>query len=222
MDAPPGLAWSTAVVGFVLAMPLFKITHHAITLAHEGGHALIGLIFGGKLLKKKVHLTSDGGGATHIEIGGLGRVFMLLAGYLGPSVVGLSGALMLVHGFEPSAVIMLSLVFGIFVLVLTRNAFGLLVAAGTVGLLWVLVSRATDQVQLVFAYVWVWFMLMGSTRMIPRVFWGVRQQKGVQDPELLEKHTHIGDVVWLFLFWIGTLGALVYGGAMMLRHTGAA
>lgn len=220
MDAPPGLAWSTAVVGFVLAMPLFKITHHAITLAHEGGHALIGLVFGGKLQKKKIHLTSDGGGVTHIEIGGLGRVFMLLAGYLGPSVVGFAGAMMLVRGYPPRSVIMVSLVFAVFVLVLTRNAFGLLVAACTVGLLWVVVSRATEQVQMVFAYVWVWFMLMGSTRIIPRVFQGVRQQKGVQDPELLEKHAYIGDVVWLFLFWIGTLAALVYGGAMMLRHTG--
>jgi len=26
------------------------------------------------------------------------------------------------------------------------------------------------------------------------------------------------DVVWLFLFWLLSLGALVYGGALLLRH----
>jgi hypothetical protein len=216
------LAWTTAVVGFVMAMPLFPITHHAITLAHEGGHALIGILFGGKLLKKKIHLNRDGSGGTHIDIRGLGRVFTLLAGYLGPSAVGFAGAQMLIHGFEPRSVIMLSLVFAIFVLVLARNFFGLLVAAATVGLLWVVVTRATDEVQMVFAYVWVWFMLMGSTRIIPHLYRGVRRQKGTEDPELLAQQTHIGDVVWLFVFWLGTVAALIYGGALLLRQTGVA
>ena len=202
-------------------MPLFRVTHYAITLAHEGGHALVGIVLGGKLLKDKIHLNRDGGGVTHMEIGGLGRVLMLLAGYLGPSLVGFAGVQMLIHGLEPRSVIMLNLVFSVFVLVLTRNAFGLLVAGLTVALLWVVVTRATVEVQLVFAYVWVWFLLMGSTRIIPHLWRGVSQQKGTQDPELLAKHTLIGDVVWMFVFWLGTLAALVYGGALLLRHTGA-
>ena len=202
MAASPGLAWTTAVVAFVLAVPLWRISMYAITLAHEGGHALIGLLLGGKLDKKKIVLNRDGGGTTHLVIGGLGRFLMLLAGYLGPSAVGYAGVQMLIHGFPPRTILIVNLVFAVFVLVLTRNPFGLLVAAGTVALLWVAAMRAAPEAQRVFAYVWVWFMVMGSTR----------------DAELLQKHTHVGDVVWLFVFWLGTVAALVYGGAVLLRH----
>jgi Peptidase M50B-like len=218
MAASPGLAWTTAIVAFVIAVPLWRISMYAITLAHEGGHALIGLILGGKLAKKKIVLNRDGGGATHLVIGGLGRFLMLLAGYLGPSAVGYAGVQMLIHGFDPRTILIINLVFAIFVLVLTRNLFGLLVAAGTAALLWTVAMRAAPDVQRVFAYVWVWFMLIGSTRVIPHLYRSVARQTGTEDPELLQKHTHVGDVVWLFVFWLGTVAALVYGGAALLRH----
>jgi hypothetical protein len=142
---------------------------------------------------------------------------MLMAGYLGPSVVGFAGAQMLLHDFSPQSVLVLGLVFATFVLVLTRNAFGLLVAGTTVLLLWFAVTRAEGDLQRGIAYVWVWFLLMGSTRQIPQLYWGMLQQSGKSDPEQLQGVTHIGDVVWLFLFWLGTLAALVYGGALLLR-----
>ena len=212
------MASTTAVVAFVLALPLWRFSMHAITLAHEGGHALFGLLFGGKLDKKKIHLNRDGGGATHLTIGGFGRMLYLLAGYLGPSAVGFAGAWMLVHGFEPRAVLLMSLVLAVFVLVLTRNFFGLLVSGATVALLWVVTSRAEPRAQLAFAYVWVWFLLIGSTRKIPDLYRGMLRPKNSSDAKQLQDLTHIGDVVWLFLFWLGTVGALVYGGALLLRQ----
>jgi hypothetical protein len=218
MESAPGYVWTTGVVAAVLALPLWGFSTHAITLAHEGGHALLGMLFGGKLGKKKVHLNRDGGGFTNIEMSGLGRVPMLLAGYLGPSAVGYAGAQMLVHDFEPRAVLMLSLVFAVFVLILTRNPFGLLVSVGTIVLLWVSVTRAAPSAQRAIAYIWVWFMLMGGARKIPDLYYGMLRQKGESDAEQLQNATLIGDVVWLFVFWLGTLAALVHGGAIMLRH----
>lgn len=217
MGSTPGYVWTAAILGAVLALPLWRITQHAITLAHEGGHALIGLMFGGVWDKKKIHLRADGSGTTYIEVKGIGHVLTGLGGYLGPSVVGYSGAQMLVHDLEPRSVLMMSLAFSIFVLVLTRNAFGLVVAGATVLLLWVGVTRAEPDAQRGMAYVWVWFVLMGSTRTIPNLFWAMKRQDS-SDAAILEKSTHIGDVVWLFIFWLGTLAALVHGGAIMLRH----
>jgi hypothetical protein len=188
------------------------------TIAHEGGHALVGMLLGGKI--KKVEIDRSGGGGTTMSISGLPRFFELLAGYLGPSVVGFIGAEMIVHGFQPRSVLMLSLVFTAFVLILVRDFFSLLVAAGAVVVLWLVVTRAPASTQLGFAYVWVWFMLMGSTRKIPDLFWSMKSAKGESDAEKLGKLTHIGDVVWLFVFWLGTVAALIYGGALLLRHAG--
>jgi hypothetical protein len=145
-------------------------------------------------------------------------MLMLMAGYLGPSAVGFAGAQMLLHDFAPQSVLVLSLVFASFVLVLTRNAFGLLVAGSTVVLLWLAVTRAEPALQRGVAYIWVWFLLMGSTRQIPELYWGMVMRSGKSDAEQLAGLTHIGDVVWLFLFWLGTLAALVYGGALLLRE----
>ena len=74
------------------------------------------------------------------------------------------------------------------------------------------------QVQLVFAYVWVWFLLMGGARQVPELFWVIRDGDTTNDAAQLQGQTLIGDVVWLFLFWLLSLGALVYGGALLLRH----
>ena len=41
-----GMAWSTGVVAFVAAVPLWRYTTNAITIAHEGGHAVFGRLFG--------------------------------------------------------------------------------------------------------------------------------------------------------------------------------
>src|ERR1700760_2700542 len=105
MGSVPGYVWTTGVVAAVLALPLWRVSLYAITVAHEGGHALIGLLFGGKLGKKKIHLFPDGGGVTYIENKGVGRVLMLLAGYLGPSAVGYAGAELLVHDVSPGTVL---------------------------------------------------------------------------------------------------------------------
>jgi hypothetical protein len=218
VETPAGVAWSAALVAFLAAVPLWRWTTHAITIAHEGGHALFGLLFGSTVTWIKV--TSDGGGATMSgSENAVSRFTSLLAGYLGPSIFGFGGAWMLVHDIEARWVLLLSLAFLFGVLIMVRNLFGLFAVLVTGGLLWVVAMRATPTVQVVFAYVWVWFLLMGGTRQIPELFWSVHADDRTSDAAQLHRQTHIGDVVWLFVFWLVSLGALVYGGALMLRHT---
>src|SRR5690242_12185808 len=100
--ADPGMVWTTGVVAFVAAGPLWRFTMHAITIAHEGGHVMFGSLTG--LTTKKVRVDRDGGGSTEYrtKIADWGLVPTLaagLAGYLGPSIFGLAGAWMLVHDF---------------------------------------------------------------------------------------------------------------------------
>src|ERR1700712_2895612 len=97
MAAELGMAWTTGVVAFVAAVPLWRFTKHTITVAHEGGHAMFGVLLGQKV--KGVRVTA-GGGVTKLppKMPWLADLIITLAGYLGPSALGLGGAFLLLRG----------------------------------------------------------------------------------------------------------------------------
>jgi peptidase M50B-like protein len=220
--ADPGMAWTTGVVAFVAAVPLWKYTTHAITIAHEGGHAMFGSLAG--LLVKRVRIDRGGVGSTGFrkEIKDLGVVETLMAGlfgYLGPSVFGLAGAWMLVHGIAPRSVLLMTLALMAVLLVMVRNIFGLFVVPVTGALIWAVAMRSNEQVQLVFAYIWVWFLLMGGARQIPELYsnWTTGTEP---DTGALAGKTGLSSAFFVALFWLGSMAALVYGGVLLLRHQG--
>jgi peptidase M50B-like protein len=218
--ADPGMAWTTGVIAFVAAVPLWRYTTHAITIAHEGGHAMFGSLAG--LVVKKVRVDPGGNGSTRFskEVKDLGVFETLaagLAGYLGPSIFGLAGAWMLVHDISPRSVLLMTLVLMAVLLVMVRNVFGMFVVPITGALIWAVAMRATADVQLVFAHIWVWFLLMGGTRQIPELF---SQWKGGKEPDTgaLSSKTGLSSAFFVALFWAASLAALIYGGVLLLRH----
>ena len=217
MATDVGMAWTTGVVAFVAAVPLWRFTTHVITVAHEGGHALFGLLLGRAISHIKV--TSGGGGETGFrnEGGWLAVVVSFLAGYLGPSIFGLAGAWMLVHDMAPRAVLLMSLALVVILLLMVRNFFGFVAVPLTGAALWAVAMRGTAEQQRVFAYVWVWFLLMGGVRQIPQLYraW---VKGGEADTGVLAKQTGLSTAFFVVLFWAGSLAALVYGGALLLRH----
>jgi hypothetical protein len=218
--ADPGMAWTTGVVAFVAAVPLWRYTTHAITIAHEGGHAMFGSLTG--LLVKRIRVDSDGGGSTGFDkelkdLSVLQTLAAGLAGYLGPSMFGLAGAWMLVHGVAPRSILLMTLVLMAMLLVMVRNVFGLFAVPFTGALIWVVAMRSTEQVQLVFTYCWVWFLLIGGARQIPDLYFGW-QLGGEPDTGALSNKTHLSSAFYVALFWLGSLVALVVGGVLLLRH----
>lgn len=214
-----GMAWSTAVVAFVGAVPLWRYTTNAITIAHEGGHAVFGWLFGSAVKHVKIFHAGSGEMLPGSE-NAVSKFVSLVAGYLGPSIFGFAGVQLLVHDFDPRSVLLLSLAFLAGVLIMVRNLFGVFVILAVGAILWVVAIRSTEAVQLVFAHIWVWFLLMGGARQVPELFWVIHGGDETNDAAQLQGQTRIGDVVWLFLFWLLSLGALVYGGALLLRHAG--
>jgi hypothetical protein len=218
--ADPGMAWTTGVVAFVAAVPLWRYTTHAITIAHEGGHAMFGSLTG--LFVKKIRVDRGGNGGTEFRTaikdwGLLQTLAAILAGYFGPSMFGLAGAWLLVHGVSPRSVLLMTLLLMAMLLLMVRNIFGLFAVLVTGALIWVVAMRATEQVQLVFAYIWVWFLLMGGTRQVPELFrnW---QGEGEVDTTALSNRTGLSTAFFVALFWLGSLAALIYGGVLLLRH----
>jgi hypothetical protein len=219
VDAAPGLAWTTAVVAFVAAVPLWRFTTHAITIAHEGGHAMFGVLFG--LGVRRVTVRPRGAGGTDFvpDDSWLPWVAAGLAGYLGPSIFGLAGAWMLVHDFAPRSVLLMTLALMALLLLMVRNVFGLIAMLLTGWVIWAVAMHAAEQAQLVFAYIWVWFLLMGGTRQIPELY-GNWKSGGEPDTTILSKKTGLSTAFFVALFWLGSLAALVFGGVLLLRHTG--
>jgi hypothetical protein len=215
MAAEPGMVWTSGIVAFVAAVPLWRFTTHAITIAHEGGHALFGLMFGRVITH--ISVTPGGSGATGFRGGGWFGIFMsFLAGYLGPSIFGFAGAWMLVHDFAPRSVLLLSLAFVGWLLIMIRNLFGLLAVPATGAVLWAVAMHGSVEAQTVFAYIWVWFLLMGGTRQIPQLFRSWKTGKE-PDTQVLATQTGFSTAFFVAFFWLASMAALIGGGVMMLR-----
>jgi hypothetical protein len=216
MAAGANLAWTTGVVAFIFAVPLWKFTEYAIVVVHEGGHALFGVLSG--MGVQRVTVNSNRGGATDFRrVGGWFAVlFSFLAGYLGPSIFGLAGAWMLVHHVAPRSVLVMSLVLMAFLLVMVRNFFGFIAVPLTGLALWAVAMHGTADQQLVFAYIWVWFLLMGGVRQIPKMY-RIWTTSRVQDVSVLSDHTGLSTAFFVALFWAGSFAALILGGVLMLR-----
>jgi len=218
--ADPGMAWTTGLVAFVAAVPLWRYTTHAITIAHEGGHAMFGSLTG--LLIKQIRIDADGGGSTQFnkkikDLSFVQTVAAGLAGYLGPSMFGLAGAWMLVHGIAPRAVLLMTLVMLAMILLMVRNVFGFIAVPFTGAIVWAVAMRSSEPVQLVFAHFWVWFLLIGGFRQIPDLYWGWKQG-GEPDTGALADKTYLSSAFFVALFWLASAAALVYGGVLLLRH----
>ena len=216
MEPSLGLAWTSAIVAWVAAVPLWRFTQHTITVAHEGGHAAFGVVTGQKITGIKV--TANGGGVTNFAPGipWLADLLITLAGYLGPSAVGLGGVFLLLHG-RPGVVLWASLVLLALILIKIRNGLGFVAVIGTGLVLYWVLHTWSEPGQLAFAHFWVWFLLIGGVRTITNLFWGVARNNQESDAAVLAKLTLLPDIVWLGIFWLGTMAALIYGGARLLR-----
>jgi len=211
------MAWSTAVLGFIAAVPLWRFTKYTIVVAHEGGHALFGALFGQKITG--IRLSRDGGGETGFPptIPWLADLVITMAGYLGPSAVGLAGVYLLLHD-QADVLLWLSIGLLAVLLVKMRNPLGFVAVIGTGFVLYWVARHWPDPAQLTFGYGWVWFLLMGATRHMTDLFWATRGSDKGSDAAVLQRLTFLPDFFWLVVFWLATMSALVFGGAALLRH----
>jgi len=106
----PGLVWQSALIAWILSVPLYFVTKFVLVIAHEGGHAIVGIaLFNGI---KRIIFNKQGGGETQFA-GDLTWPFVILvafAGYAGPSLFGLMAAWLLLHG-QPEMVVWGSMAF---------------------------------------------------------------------------------------------------------------
>ncbi|MET4642778.1 hypothetical protein ABID95_002515 [Streptomyces atratus] len=208
----------TATVALIAVVPnvLWRVSRNTITIAHEGGHGLVALVTGRKLQGIRLHSDTSGLTVSRGRPTGIGMILTAAAGYTAPPLLGLGGAWLLSSG-RITLLLWVATVLLTVMLVMIRNVYGALTVIFT-GSAFLLVSwLASPDVQSLFAYTAVWFLLLGGVR--PAFELQSKRRRGGapdSDADQLSRLTDVPAVLWLFLFHAVSLCSLIGGGRWLL------
>jgi hypothetical protein len=189
-----------------------------ITIAHEGGHALVGLMTGRRLSGIRLHSDTSGLTVTRGRPTGPGMVATSMAGYLTPSLLGLLGAVLLTSG-RITVMLWAAVLVLLGMLVMIRNVFGVVSVITTMGIVFAVSWYTTAQVQAAFAYFSVWLLLVGGVRPIGELQRLRRRgQLPDSDADQLARLTPFPGLFWVLFFLLANVAALLFGGWMLLAE----
>jgi hypothetical protein len=215
---PPGvLVLLTALAGLlaVAIRPVWRVARNAVTIAHEGGHALMALLTGRRLRGIRLEFDTSGLTLSSGRPTGIGMMLTLLGGYIAPSLVGVLGAWLL-GGNRITLLLWLAVVLLLLMLINVRNVFGVVSLVVTGAIVFVVSWFASPQVQAIFAYAGVWFLLFGGVRPIFELQ-GLRRRGRMpqSDADQLAHITHVPALFWVGVFLVVDLGALLIGAFLL-------
>jgi hypothetical protein len=220
---PP--AWVVGVTALaalivVLNTRSWRLAGKVITIAHEGGHALVSLLSGRRLDGIRLH--ADSSGVTHSrgKPNGPGIVLTAAAGYVMPSLLG-AGAAVLLAERHLTAMLWLGLVLLAATFLAVRNVFGAAAVLATAGAVFAVSYYAPAAVQAGFAYLAVWFLLFGGMRPVfelARAQSRSRRRRRAQssDADQLARLTGLPAGLWVALFALVALAALAAGASLLI------
>jgi hypothetical protein len=216
---PPsaGVALVTGVLALLLmTRPAWSRTRHLVTIAHEGAHGVAALLSGRRLAGIRLHSDTSGLTLSHGRPTGPGMAATAAAGYVGPGLMGLGAAYLLQAG-HAVGVLWVALVLLAALLLQIRNFYGLY-AVLVVGVgLFVLSWWASPSVQVVVAHVGTWFVLLAAPRAVLELHVQRRRDRGrTSDADVLARLTGVPGIVWVGVFLVVDLAALVVGGSWLV------
>jgi hypothetical protein len=223
--APP--AWVVGVTALaallvVLNTASWRLAGQVITIAHEGGHALVSVLSGRRLEGIRLHADSSGVTYSRGKRRGPGLVLTSAAGYLTPPLLG-AGAAALLAARHPAALLWLALVLLAATFLAVRNAFGALAVLVTAAGVFAVSYYASAAVQAGFAYLAAWFLLLGGMRpaleltrrrSVSRSVSGSRS--GLSDADQLARLTGVSRGVWVAAFLLIATAALALGARLLI------
>ncbi|MFG3348017.1 M50 family metallopeptidase [Streptomyces sp. NPDC048018] len=210
------IATAVAALAAVVPRSLWRLSRNAITIAHEGGHGLVALVTGRRLQSIRLHSDTSGLTVSRGRPTGLGMILTAAAGYTAAPLLGLGGAALL-SSHRITLLLWLATALLVALLVMVRNAYGIFTVLLT-GAVFLLVSWLTSpDVQSVFAYAAVWFLLLGGVR--PAFELQAKRRHGGagdSDADQLGRLTHVPPALWLFFFHAVSICSLIGGGRWLL------
>ncbi|MFF0436282.1 M50 family metallopeptidase [Streptomyces sp. NPDC004327] len=210
------IATAIAALVAVLPRPIWRLSRNAITIAHEGGHGLVAVATNRRLQSIRLHSDTSGLTVSRGRPTGLGMILTAAAGYPAAPLLGLGGAALLA-AHHVTLLLWVATALLLALLVMVRNVYGIFTVVLTGGL-FVLVSWLTGpDVQSVFAYAAVWFLLLGGVR--PAFELQARRRRegaGDSDADQLGRLTHVPPTLWLLFFHAVSICCLIGGGRWLL------
>jgi len=217
--APPQwvvLATAGAALLIVVSGGPWRLARNVVTIVHEAGHAVVALLAGRRLAGIRLHSDTSGVTVSRGKPTGPGMVFTALAGYPAPSLLGLGLAALLGAG-KITLLLWLCAALLLAVLIMIRNAYGVVSVLVTGGVL-VGVSLLTEpEVQAAFAYLITWFLLLAGIRPVGEL--QAKRRRGRandSDADQLARLTGTPGLFWVFAFGLIALGALALAGGWLL------
>jgi hypothetical protein len=196
-----GLA--AAVVAFLPA--LWDLGQHLNTAAHEGGHALMAVLVGHRVMSVKMQMNGDG---LTLHQGDY-SFLVSVAGYLSPGLLGLGAAKLIAMG-HIVAVLWLYLL-GLAILLIVARGWFAPVWIVTAGFLLYLTVRYADLgFQVLVAYGMTWLLLISGFTMV------LAHWTGAGDAQNLRAHTHLFKGFWAFLWLLGSTLTLIVGTTLLV------
>jgi hypothetical protein len=222
---PAPAAWVVGVTALaalllVLNTPSWRLAGKVITIAHEGGHALVSVLSGRRLEGIRLHADSSGVTYSRGKRRGPGLVLTAAAGYLTPPLLG-AGAAALLAARHPAALLWLALVLLAATFLAVRNAFGALAVLVTAAGVFAVSYYASAAVQAGFAYLAAWFLLLGGMRPAleltrRRRGSGSGSRSGRSDADQLALLTGVSRGVWVAAFLLIATAALALGARLLI------
>jgi hypothetical protein len=209
--APPGrppsallvLGCGLVALAAVLSRRVWPVARTVVTLAHEGGHALVALLTGRRLDSVRIMRSTAGLTVSAGSAAGIGLVLTTAAGYTAPPLTGLGAAALLATG-HMTGMLLLALAGLAGLAIMIRNVYGMFAVIVTGAAVVAVIWRGSALAEAAFGYVMTWFLLLGGVRPVAELQRSRRRRRGgVSDADQLASLT--GTPGWL---WVGVFGAV--------------
>ncbi|WP_051209423.1 M50 family metallopeptidase [Propionicicella superfundia] len=205
-------AAATGLVVLALVVLAWRPLRILVTVCHEAGHAVVGVLVGRRLAGIRLRSDTSGVTVTKGRPHGPGMVATLFAGYPAASVVGL-GAAWLASTGHAAGLLWLLVVLLALMLLSIRNLYGALVVV-VGGAAVALASWYAPPALLAFgAYGLAWLFLLGGPRAVVEV---MRSATPQSDPGQLSRLTRVPRPVWGMAWLVLTVACLAAGAWLLL------
>ncbi|MFC5062514.1 M50 family metallopeptidase [Actinomycetospora atypica] len=194
----------------------WRIARSVVTIAHEGGHALVAIASGRQLTRILLHSDTSGVTVSKGRPTGPGMVATAFAGYATPPLLGL-GAAALVAGDAVPTMLGLAIMVLLGTLVLIRNVFGVASVVLTGAVVTVVIAYGSPTTQYFFACFVTWFLIVGGLRTVVEVQRKrARRSSPTSDADQIQALTGVPAGIVVAIFGLIGVISLILAGNLLL------